>query len=89
MLRLPGNDLSERRRSHISQESQFVLRNDCGGLARNAIYSALLMLARVIRVWGLHKNRNQHQITGRAGKLYDPELCLLMAGVMMDQTEIL
>ena len=50
MLRLPGNDLSERRRSHISQESQFVLRNDCGGLARNGIYSALLMLARVIRV---------------------------------------
>ena len=52
MLRLPGNDLSERRRSHISQESQFVLRNDCGGLARNAIYSALLMLVIVMRVWG-------------------------------------
>ena len=55
MLRLPGNDLSERRRSHISQESQFVLRNDCGGLARlarNAIYSALLMLAIVIRGLG-------------------------------------
>ena len=79
MLRLPGNDLSERRRSHISQESQFVLRNDCGGLARNAIYSALLMLAIVIRVEVCIKTETNIKLLVEQGKLYDPELCLLMA----------
>ena len=34
-----SNDLSEMRRSSISQESEFVFKTDCGGFTKNAILS--------------------------------------------------
>ena len=38
---LLSNDLSEMRRSSISQESEFVFKTDCGGFTKNAILSQL------------------------------------------------